>query len=54
MAKRKDPAAVALGRRGGLKSGQARMKKMTPAQRSAVAREAALARWAKKGGSTNA
>jgi hypothetical protein len=46
--KRKDPAAVKLGRRGGLKSGAARMKKMTPQQRSEVARKAAQVRWKKK------
>ncbi len=42
----KDPAAVALGRKGGLKGGKARAAKMTPAERSASARKAALARWA--------
>jgi len=48
MAKRKDPAAVKLGRRGGKKSGIARMKKLSPEQRSEIARKAALARWARK------
>jgi hypothetical protein len=43
----KDPAAVALGRKGGLKGGKARAAKMTKAQRSESARKAALARWAK-------
>jgi hypothetical protein len=43
--KRKNPAAVALGRLGGRKSGAARMEKLTPEQRSEVARTAALARW---------
>jgi len=42
----KDPAAVALGRRGGLKGGRARADKLTPEQRSAIARKAAAARWA--------
>jgi hypothetical protein len=42
----KDPAAVALGRRGGLKGGKARAAKMTAKQRSASARRAAKARWA--------
>jgi len=46
--KRKNPAAVALGRRGGKQSGKARMKKMTPEQRSEVARTAALTRWRKE------
>jgi hypothetical protein len=43
----KDPAAVALGRKGGLKGGKARAEKLTPAQRSAAARKAAQARWQK-------
>jgi hypothetical protein len=43
----KDPAAVALGRKGGLKGGKARAAKMTPEQRSEAARKAAEARWAK-------
>ena len=41
----KDPAAVALGRKGGLKGGKARAAKMTKAQRVASAKKAALARW---------
>jgi hypothetical protein len=41
----KDPAAVALGRKGGLKGGKARAAKMTPKQRSAAAKKAARARW---------
>lgn len=41
----KDPAAVALGRRGGLKGGKARAAKLTPEERSAAARKAANARW---------
>jgi len=36
-----------IGRKGGKASGKARMEKLTPAQRSAVARTAAAARWAK-------
>jgi hypothetical protein len=43
----KDPAAVALGRKGGLKGGKARAAKMTPEQRSEAARRAAMARWSK-------
>jgi hypothetical protein len=43
----KDPAAVALGRRGGLKGGKARAKKMTAQQRSESAKNAAAARWKK-------
>jgi len=41
----KDPAAVELGRRGGLKGGKARAKKLTPEQRREIARNAARARW---------
>jgi hypothetical protein len=41
----KDPAAVALGRKGGLKGGKARAAKLTPEQRSAAAKKAAAARW---------
>lgn len=41
----KDPAAVALGRKGGLKGGKARAERMTPEERSAAARQAAQARW---------
>jgi hypothetical protein len=41
----KDPAAVALGRKGGKKGGKARAAKMTPEQRSAAAKKAAKARW---------
>lgn len=41
----KDPAAVSLGRRGGLKGGPARKASMTPEQRKAAAQKAAAARW---------
>jgi hypothetical protein len=41
----KDPAAVALGRRGGLKGGKARAARMTPEERSEAARRAARKRW---------
>jgi hypothetical protein len=34
----KDPAAVGLGRKGGLKGGKARAQRMTPAQRSDATR----------------
>ena len=43
----KDPAAVALGRKGGLKGGPARAAKMTPEERRESARKAVLARWAR-------
>lgn len=41
----KDPAAVALGRKGGLKGGKARADKLTAEERSESARRAAQARW---------
>jgi hypothetical protein len=44
----KNPAAVALGRLGGLKGGKARFEKLTPEQRKEIARKAAQARWGKK------
>jgi hypothetical protein len=44
----KDPAAVELGRKGGLKGGKARAAKMTQKERSEAAKKAALARWGKK------
>lgn len=44
----KDPAAVALGRKGGLKGGKARADALTPEQRKESARKAAEARWGKR------
>ncbi len=44
----KNPAAVALGRLGGLKGGKARAEKLTPEQRREIARKAAKARWKNK------
>ena len=41
----KNPAAVALGRLGGLKGGKARAQKLTKAQRTAIAKKAARKRW---------
>jgi hypothetical protein len=43
----KNPAAVALGRLGGKKGGKARADKLTPEQRSEIARIAARTRWKK-------
>jgi hypothetical protein len=43
----KNPAAVALGRLGGLKGGKARAKNMTKKERSEAARRAANKRWGK-------
>lgn len=44
---RKNPAAVALGRKGGLKGGKARAAKLTAEQLSEQGRNAVMARWAK-------
>lgn len=44
---KRDPAAVALGRKGGLKGGRARAEKLTPEARREIARVAAAARWKK-------
>ena len=41
----KNPAAVALGRLGGLKGGRARAATLTKARRAEIARRAAKARW---------
>jgi hypothetical protein len=44
----KDPAAVALGRKGGLKGGKARWEGVSKKKRSQIARAAAKARWNKR------
>lgn len=44
----KNPAAVALGRLGGLKGGKARAAKLSASRRSAIAKKAARARWGKR------
>lgn len=41
----KDLAAVSLGRRGGLKGGRARADRLTPEERSEIAKLAAAAGW---------
>lgn len=41
----KNPAAVALGRLGGLKGGKARAAKLSKKQRREIARRAAQVRW---------
>lgn len=41
-----ETAAQRTGREGGLKGGKARAAKLTPDERSEIAREAARARWA--------
>ena len=44
----KNPAAVALGRLGGLKGGKARAEKLSSRKRTEIAKRAAATRWAKK------
>jgi hypothetical protein len=44
----KNPAAVALGRLGGLKGGKARAKALSAKRRKQIARRAALVRWEKR------
>lgn len=41
----KNPAAVALGRLGGLKGGKARARSLSAKKRSEIAQKAAKARW---------
>lgn len=43
----KNPAAVALGRLGGLKGGRIRAERLTPERRAEIAKKAALASWRK-------
>ena len=45
--KEKNPAAVALGRLGGLKGGKARAKALSAKKRKNIAKIAALKRWSK-------
>ena len=45
VAPTKNPAAVALGRLGGLKGGKARAEKLSKRRRVEIARKAAKARW---------
>ena len=44
----KNPAAVSLGRLGGLKGGRERAKNMSATERSEAGKKAAAARWSKK------
>jgi hypothetical protein len=44
-AKEKNPAAVSLGRLGGLKGGKARAERLTPDERKSIAAKGASARW---------
>ena len=43
--KEKNPAAVALGRLGGLKGGKARAESLSAARRKEIAKKAIAARW---------
>lgn len=45
--KEKNPAAVALGRLGGLVGGRARADKLSPERKKEIAKKAAAKRWAK-------
>lgn len=47
-ARKKNPAAVALGRLGGLKGGKARKENLDPERRRQIASNAARTRWAKE------
>jgi hypothetical protein len=44
----KNPAAVALGRLGGLKGGKVRAERLSSKKRKAIAQKAAKARWASR------
>jgi hypothetical protein len=48
--KKKNPAAVALGKLGASKGGIARAKKLSARERSLIARKAVLVRWRKAKG----
>lgn len=48
MRKKKNPHAVALGKRGAKKGGLARAARLNPEQRKEIARKAAEVRWAKR------
>lgn len=45
--RQKNPAAVALGRLGGLKGGKARAEKLSAKKRKEIAQKAANSRWSK-------
>lgn len=47
FASKKNPAAVSLGRLGGLKGGKARAMKLSATKRKEIAQKAAQARWSK-------
>ena len=45
---KKNPNTIVKGRPGGLKGGKARANKLTPGQRSEIAKKAAKKRWSNK------
>lgn len=45
----KNPAAVSLGRLGGLKGGKVRAERLSPERKRQIASKAARARWQKRG-----
>jgi hypothetical protein len=45
--RKKNPAAVALGKLGGMKGGRARAAELSPERRKEIAQKAAKARWAR-------
>src|SRR5215213_5716832 len=49
----KNPAAVALGRLGGLKGGKARAEKLSAKKRSEIAKKAAAKRWGHDAGGSS-
>ena len=49
VAKKKNPHAVALGKKGGKKGGKARWEGVPPEERSEILRRAVEARWKKAG-----
>jgi len=53
MRRRKNRAAVALGRRGGIESAKTRMDKIDPIRRRQIASAAARIRWAKTRGDSD-
>lgn len=49
----KDPAAVEKGRAGGVVGGRVRSERLSPEDRSRIAREAATVRWSEQSGRQN-
>ena len=49
----KNPAAVALGKRGGAKGGLTRASKLSPRKRKVIAKQAADSRWAQRSGKSH-